>query len=82
MGAPLGTVGIPPGSTSRILPGMQMAYGAKYHTKLSITPYTHMVGVPLGSVGVPLESITSQLWFSCSPDASAELNTLYYIYDR
>ena len=51
MGAPLGSAGVPLGFTSRILLGTQMVYGAKYHTELSITPYTHMVGVPLRSVG-------------------------------
>jgi len=53
---------------NRIISGTQTVYGAKYHMELSITPYTHMVGVPLGS-------ITSQPWYSCSPDTTTELNT-------
>ena len=77
MGAPLGSMGVPLGSTSRVLPGRQMMYEAKHHTELSIIPYIHMVGVHQGSVGVPLGSITSQPWFSCSPDTSTELNTIH-----
>ena len=46
---------VPLESIRLLIPGMHLVYGAKYHMELSIH-HAHMVGVPLESVGVPLES--------------------------
>ena len=65
---PLGSMGVPLGSTNRILLGTQIVYRAKY-TGAKYTP-RNVVGVPLESAGIPLESITLRprshvLMFTC-----------------
>jgi len=73
---PLGSVGVPLRFTNRILLGTQIVYRAKY-TGAKYTP-RNVVGVPLESAGIPLESITSRPRFSrshvhmfpCSPNIS------------
>ena len=80
VGVPLESVGVPLESMIRLLiPDMHLVYGVKYHKELS-THDAHVVGVPLESVGGHSVQ-TSCPGFSCSPDTSIELNTVYYIYN-